>query len=53
MKMTQGFIVMTTNLALFVFGEPTCDREDFDEKQKLYYFFRGSKLLVPFHAWAS
>jgi ureidoglycolate lyase len=34
MEMTQGFIIMGKNPGLFVFGEPTHDREDLDEKQR-------------------
>lgn len=32
MEMTQGFILVGNNPGLFVFGEPTHDREDLDEK---------------------
>mmetsp|Transcript_47353 Transcript_47353/g.124977 ORF Transcript_47353/g.124977 Transcript_47353/m.124977 type:complete len:505 (+) Transcript_47353:85-1599(+) len=34
MEMTQGFILVGTAPGLFVFGEPTHDREDLDEKHR-------------------
>jgi peptidoglycan/xylan/chitin deacetylase (PgdA/CDA1 family)/ureidoglycolate hydrolase len=34
MEMTQGFILLGKNPGLFVFGEPTHDREDLDEKHR-------------------
>mmetsp|Transcript_44815 Transcript_44815/g.129632 ORF Transcript_44815/g.129632 Transcript_44815/m.129632 type:complete len:510 (-) Transcript_44815:147-1676(-) len=34
MEMTQGFVILGKNPGLFVFGEPTHDREDLDEKHR-------------------
>jgi len=34
MEMTQGFVLLGKNPGLFVFGEPTHDREDLDEKHR-------------------